>query len=634
MRLLLGFSALVAALPAHAASLNDAQSLYSRNRVAEAVTAYSAVAADAAASADDRSEAERQLGRIAWLIDGEADKALQHLQAAVRHGAKPCDSSALIARVWHESDRDERAIESGEASLARCPEPAQRDAIRTHLIGARLDLAAQRPERRPRLLAEAVAEGKEFTIDADVESARVRLEAALMTSDAPAALAAWKDYFWLDEGDAPQALAAAGTASIFTNGLRPQASIENRLRLAELLMRAGFAVPSQRFAELHGLPSQAGGHAVLRRLQAYWSARATLEAALLRVNRSFAREGKTDRALQAGRVELDRADEAWRTTLLAAVPEKGDADALLTRHYGIVGTARGETSGYPSIHRGHLVEDRRMTVSQYGKTASIHYQSVDNMIGNGFESWLWDGGPMVGGWQADGKIVNVRPGYVMSPLRGWAQTQDSALRRELIGRQKQRAGEDVAKLKARPVATIDGLSDRLQLQLVDRIAAVARSKATSEADIRRAFLAEFTRANFDQSILKHEGRHAIDEMLGLQDKVDQPVIEYQAKLSELALAAYPRMALRNMNLNLEGDGPHDRAGAKLFSEYAKWIEAHPGEVMGYDPALPALVQIDKLSDDQIREIARTLDPLARGAPSPKTLEEATASDGIPSGTSR
>ena len=32
------------------------------------------------------------------------------------------------------------------------------------MIGARLDLAAQRPERRPRLLAEAVAEGKRLGI--------------------------------------------------------------------------------------------------------------------------------------------------------------------------------------------------------------------------------------------------------------------------------------------------------------------------------------------------------------------------------------------------------------------------------------------------------------------------------------
>src|SRR5205085_11849374 len=177
--------------------------------------------------------------------------------------------------------------------------------------------------------------------------------------------------------------------------------------------------------------------------------------------------------------------------------------------------------------------------------------------------------------------------------------------------------EDLTKLKARPVATLDGLNDRLQLQLVDRVAAVARTKSTDEAGFRRAFLAEYSRANLDQSIVKHEGRHAIDNAMGLSDNVDQGVLEYQAKLSELALTDYPRMALRNMNRALEGDGPHDRAGARIFDEYRQWMEAHPADqIMGHDPALPALVQLDKLSDGQIAEIARSLDLLPNGRPSP------------------
>ena len=248
--------------------------------------------------------------------------------------------------------------------------------------------------------------------------------------------------------------------------------------------------------------------------------------------------------------------------------------------------------------------------------------SVDNMLANGFESWLWDGGPMVGGWQANGIIVNVRPAYVKSPLRAYGQTQDSAARRNLITGERQRAKDDLVKLKARPVATLEGVSDRLQLQLVDRVMATARSKSGDDAGLRRAFLAEYSRANFDQSIGTHEGRHAIDELLGLSTKVEQPVLEYRAKLSELGLTPYPRMALRNLDLNLEGDGPHDQAGAKIFDEYRRWMEAHSDQVMDYDPAVPALAQLDKLSDGQIREIARGLDPLANGdATSPAKLSD-------------
>lgn len=604
---------------AQAASLSDGKSAYSQNRVAEAERIFAGVAGDGSAPVADRSEARRELGRIAWLIDGNSKAALDHLAEARSLGDKPCATATLTARVLHESDLDAEAARKGPELLASCAEGMERDSLRVHLIGAMLDLASEGGADRASLLAAAAAEARNFSRDADVEAARVRFETALMTGDAPGTLAAWKDFFWLDESDAPQALEKIGATAIFERGLGPDAGVEQRLALAELLMRTGFAVQSRRFAELHQLQRHASASPVMRRLQAYWSARSALEGVLLRTNRRFARAGKTPVALKAGGRELDRADKAWRETLLAAAGEKGDADEILARNYGIVGTGRGETSGYPSIHRGHLVEDRDMTVSQYGKTAKIHYMSVDNMIANGFESWLWDGGPMVGGWQAKGVIVNVRPGYVKSPLRSYAQTRDSAARRELIQRERQRSAEDLAKLKGRPVATLNGLGDRLQLQLLDRVMAAARIKASDEAGIRRAFLAEYSRANFHQSIEVHEGRHAIDETLGLSSKVEQPVLEYQAKLSELALTAYPRMALHNMNLNLEGDGPHDKAGAKVFDEYRKWIEAHPDEVMGYDPSVPALAQLDKLSDDQIREIARGLDPLPNGKASPLKL---------------
>jgi hypothetical protein len=175
------------------------------------------------------------------------------------------------------------------------------------------------------------------------------------------------------------------------------------------------------------------------------------------------------------------------------------------------------------------------------------------------------------------------------------------------------------------VATLDGLNDRLRLQAAEEVERSAGKKSADKRDLRRLFLAEYSRATVNHSIMIHEGRHAIDASLGVTGK-DQSVLEYDAKLSELALSDYPRMALENIDRTLEGSGPHDIAGARLFDGYRKWMEAHTSEIAGYDPAIPALEQLDKLTDDQIREVARSLDPLANGS--------ATASAGNPSGTSR
>jgi len=607
--------------PLRAVTLSEGQSAYSQNQIAQAERIFTALAADPSALPPDRAAAARELARIAWLIDGNAARALDYLTVAANAGDKPCETGSLTVRVLRQSGRAAEAISRSAALLAACPDGIGDDEIiRTHVLGARLDLAAAAGgANRAKLLTEASIDARSFGPEADIEAARLRMETGLLTGDAPAALAAWKDYFWIEEGDAPQALANAGVTAVFTNGLARNAPLDDRLKLTDLLMRTGFAVQSRRFADAHGLQAAARDNPVMKRLQAYWSVHDQVEATFLKVNRRMARGGKTPAVLKAAASALDPLIEAAAATLMKAADSTGEVKAVLKSAYGLVGTGRGETSGYPSLHMGHLIEDREMLIAQHGKTAKIHYMSVDNMLANGFESWLWDGGPMVGGWQADGVIVQVRGAYVKSPLRAFRQSQDSPERRELIANERRLAPEDKAKLRARPVATLPGLGDRLQIQLVDRIMAVARTRTRDERGLRKAFLAEFSRANFNQSIEVHEGRHAIDESLGLSGKAEQPVFEYQAKLSELVLAEYPRMALRNMNLNLEGNGPHDKAGARIFSEYAKWIAAHSTEVMGFDPALPALVQLDKLTDGQIREIARNLDPLPNGRPSPLKL---------------
>jgi hypothetical protein len=598
---------------ASAASFSGARAEYDLNHVAQAEKLYAEVMVDRSASVADKSASERELARIAWLVDADASRALSHLDSAQRLGDKPCATAELRARVLRESGRYDEAIRESSALLLACPDSAERDGIRTHLVGARLDLAAHDRARSAALIAQAKAEEAQFTADADIEAARVRLETALLTDDATAALAAWKDYFWLTDTDAPQALEHAGATAAFNNGLHAGATTDDRLKLAELLMRAGFSQASRRFATAHDLGSTATGSEVWKRLDAYWREREKLEATLLRINRGLAR-GKSDNG------ETEAAAKAFTVALMSAAGATGDPKAALQKYYGIVGTV-GETNGYPSMHGGHVIEDHDDSVTQYGKSAKIHFIAIDNMISNGFTSWLWDGSAAVGGWTSNGVIVHIRPAYVQSPLAGYRQTQDSDARQTLISRERQLAAEDLAKLKTRPVATLDGLNSRLQLQLVDRIASVARTKSTDEASFRRAFLAEYSRANLDQSIRKHEGRHAIDEALGISPKVEAAVLEYQAKLSELALTDYPRMALRNMDRTLEGDGSHDRAAARIFDQFRQWIEGHHDQVMSYDPALPALTQLDKLSDDQIREIARSLDPLANGRSSPAKLTD-------------
>jgi hypothetical protein len=152
------------------------------------------------------------------------------------------------------------------------------------------------------------------------------------------------------------------------------------------------------------------------------------------------------------------------------------------------------------------------------------------------------------------------------------------------------------------------------MQVAAQIGERARSVAGAGGDLKRAFLAEYWRASFQQSIFTHEGRHALDKSLvtGLA-RFNDTNLEYRAKLSELALADYPRLALVNIDADtIGGSTAHGKANGKILAAYGEWIGAHKAEVKGFDPALPPMVQIDRLTDAQIRAIARSLDPLAGG----------------------
>lgn len=60
-----------------------------------------------------------------------------------------------------------------------------------------------------------------------------------------------------------------------------------------------------------------------------------------------------------------------------------------------------------------------------------------------------------------------------------------------------------------------------------------------------------------------------------------------------------------------GDSAHGIANARVLRAYGDWIAANSRAVAGFDPRLPPLAQLDRLSDAQMRAVARSLDPIAR-----------------------
>ncbi len=600
---------LLAACNADAQTVDGALTAYSQNRVADAEAILARIAADPAADGATRATALRETARIAWLIDGDAARALETLRRAAQVGPRRCPASVLTARVLEEAQQAERLVSEADALIADCEDPAESDRIRLRTAEAALDLAAAAPARRSdrHERAAAMLAALQPEARAGLQGSAIGLQLALLRADPARALGAWRNYYWLSTSDMPQGIRRhyRAAAPLFEAGLAAGAPPEARLTLVDLLVRAGFAREAERFAAATGLPRTAASHPLWRKASAYFQARRELEATLLASNRRVARGGQAAN-LQAA---LDR----FRTRLMDGAGLSGDPDVNLRDAFGLAGQA-GDTGGFASLHYGHIVQDERRTIEQYGHRAEISFLALDHMLANGFESWLWDGSAAAGGWTSAGPvIVQVRPEYVASPLGAWNLFSGGRQRQELDAKQAERAAADRAALANADVAFLPGVHDRLAVQVAEQVGARARALAAEGGDLRRAFLDEYWRATFQQSILTHEGRHALDRTLvtGLR-RLDDANLEYRAKLSELALADYPRLALLNINDRTIGGGtPHGRANEQVLRAYGEWMRANASVVAGYDPAAPALAQIDRLTDAQIRAIARGLDPIAR-----------------------
>ena len=154
---------------------------------------------------------------------------------------------------------------------------------------------------------------------------------------------------------------------------------------------------------------------------------------------------------------------------------------------------------------------------------------------------------------------------------------------------------------------------RLQHQGQTRLLERLRSRGLEGETLRLAFLAAYDHAVQESSIFAHEGRHAVDKReAGLFASARNP--EFTAKLSEVAFAPEPRLALGAIiSANIGDSTPHGKANLAVMKGLVKWMSRHAQAIVGLDFERPLLPQLDRLADEQLRAAFRSMDPLAGDA---------------------
>ena len=547
----------------------------------------------------EREDAEIGLAKIEWRIDRNPDAARVRLEALAT-------SRAYLEESRMERDRGR--FSEAEALARRANALAQNKqehraadlALVEAIVGSHL--AARRTGAPPPTsdLREAfgLIHGTLAERRGRLRPSLLYLDAALMLGEGDAALDAWKSYFGEAASSALLAPAAATLEVLSPHWHGGQSAELARALAASRLFDEAVLVGAS--------PDVVGWAGYVRRAQnvtnAYY-----LDVA--------------NRRDRAGAYRDDLANLTMRIceSLKFSCSDKivkGQPDTPLYARFGALINA-GETSGTFNLHFGHAVADEKRQVSQYGRSGTLRFIVLDTMVSNGFESWSWDGGAQHGGWAEEGFIVQVRPAYAEGPLIDWERLVDEEERQkrdEEIARQTEK---DWSRAAADPYCYLQGLQMRMRRDAGLRLLDELRARGLSDAALREAFVGELRRRLTESSIFAHEGRHAIDAQSRakwwswLVDNRSQS--EFQAKLSEIAFAPDPKLAMTGgiIASNIGSDSNHGMANSRIMKGAVAWMKSHQTEIAGLNPERPLLPQLDKLSDEQFRAVARSMDPMVR-----------------------
>jgi hypothetical protein len=595
--------------PLAAQDLGTAEAAFMQQRFPDAQHAYRAVLAKG--SATDRKEAALVLALIDWMIDGDTARAMQDLH--------PFITTSKALTMASRARLDPRNV-SGARTAARAAVAAARDAEERRdasvaLADAALfpyeasclDSAAARPsaaaasfvrEAKARLRATVSAELGHL----DASERLVRL--AAISSDWQTLALGWRSYYAVGRRLPGGPLVRAESE---LDSLAQAAPAGKAPHAYAALADSKLFEPAALIVTCGALASPAPS-AALQEVVAY----ARLLRDARRATNVYYRNvalGHPD--LDNYRAQLDSLGKRlWPHLVWNGSPPKYDLRALeldAERRFGLVANM-GNTGSVVDMHAGHRVSSESRDVVQYGKSGHLTFSVLDGMLSDGYQTWAWDGRAAHGGWASTTEIIQVRDGYAEGPLKAWHTLTDSAIIARDAKSLARDSVADIARARTTEIAYFPSLDARLRRDVRVALLDSLRRSGLTGRELQLAFVRTYGDDVDESSIFVHEGRHAIDKILQIPDSSAKN-LEYQAKLSELAFAPLPKLALAGiLGANTGDDTPHGIADARLMRELLAWMRHH-----GFSEGageLPLPLQIPKLTDAQLRAVSRSLDPLA------------------------
>jgi hypothetical protein len=571
-----------------------------------------------------RAEALRMQARIAWKFYEDPERARELLEQAANLKEKEYEVVTLLSRVQRESGRFEKALASADRAIelaASQRQWAEASGLWAQAVceQARVQVEQGRPFDKP-VVEQGVTVLKEVLreVPGYPGPSRTLLALALLAGDGEAAWLAWRSYFNVAEDDRPEGV-LAGPYDLLVDVLpRWQGGRPNRQEGVALIRGLGdsrFYEYGRLFARLFLENDSFDDVPDVRDRLLYAD---TIEA-FRKIAEDYYRMlalGKKDEVAFENAL-LEEARRLWSALSFGMGPPEFSLQTFSTEMKTRFGAhiILGGTGNYRGkvLIMGHLVDQQRRTVEQYGFQSEFSHLRYDMMVSNGYSSWFWDGRAAIGGWATANEMASVGSGSGGKSYKMWWLVTDDFERAKAERYIADRLKPEAEAIRKSLSAPLYGLSRRMQFEGVQARIDGLRDGGLEAEDLVSTFVRWYARFHVGKSIFAHEGRHSIDQKFFADDwkRWSGGEKEYRAKLSEITFSSDPYLALADLLAQSVNRSQHGKANLKIRKTLVKWMAAHQDEIEGIHAGKPLLVQAHLLTADQIRRCFTDADPLAR-----------------------
>ncbi len=597
-------------------SIEDAHSAYFQMDHKTAYSIYNNVWSDSGQTIEHKSNAGRFRAKMDWLFYENPTRALKTIDSIKVLNHEPAKLLILKARILAGESNYPQAISASReaigqgtsqtdkylAGLAYCKYVFDKIKHDNWAIKDSTELEG----------AQVLISDMAKTESGDVDVAKLFLGYSLLSNKGISAFKAWMSYFRLSNIDQVHPSLVKSMPEFkasFLNYTQDTISITNTKKLIKGLAESGFYEYAVLVKTIHP-ELDLGSDREVEEIANYYDFlqkidEHTIDFYLQTINGTDEKDDYMDLLTKEATILWDqlvweeKKPDFTRELFVKEVNKRFKAISKLMH-----------ANGYFGLHMGHIVLDDRRVIDQYDQRADFRYISIDHMVSNGYSGWFWDGQAETGGWASDDEsFLQVRSAYTSGPIRTWQKLMDSM---EIVKTNKKieelTIADDSLALE-NPYAFLPGLSARIAHHQPKQLLDSLRDSEITDDEMRLNFINSVERIKQGSSIYAHEGRHAIDKKNNYSRESEE--LEFTAKLSEIYFSEKPMWSFNAiLSRNIGDNTSHGQANLRVIKGLVNWMEKNKGNLPLIDGNRPMLPQMDKLTEYQLKEAMKSLDPLA------------------------